>query len=190
MDYFFIKRLLDVLIALSCIIILTPFFIICCLAIKFSSSGPVIFKDKRVGFKGETFHLLKFRTMFDNAGRGFVIKNDPRITSVGKIFRQTSIDELPQLFNVLKGDMSLIGPRPDLEKNYKDYSDTTMKRLNTRPGISGLAQCRGRNSIPWPERYLHDVEYVENISLSLDLFILFETLKIVILRESINIDET
>ncbi|MDA3790264.1 MAG: sugar transferase, partial [Desulfobacula sp.] len=172
-----------------CLIILTPYLFICLGALKMKSKGPGIFIDKRVGKNGKIFNLYKFRTMYSGALRGRVTQNDLRVTFLGRILRSTSIDEFPQLINILKGDMSIVGPRPDLPSNSEKYDKFVMQRLSVRPGLTGLAQCRGRNSISWAERYRHDIEYVKNISFFLDLMIIFETFKIVISRKSINVDK-
>lgn len=189
LSYEYVKRIIDILFAVVALFLFFPLFIICFFTIKKGSSGPFIFIDQRIGKDGKPFYLYKIRTMYEGSGRGFVTDNDLRVTSHGKILRRTSIDELPQLINVVKGDMSLVGPRPDLEKNYKDYDDHVKKRLKVRPGITGLAQVKGRNIIPWEKRYHYDLFYVNNISFSLDIKIIKETVKVVILRKGINIED-
>jgi len=150
--------------------------------IKIDSKGPVIFKQNRVGKNKEIFTIYKFRTMVENAenkGSGFYVKeNDDRITRVGNFLRKTSLDELPQLYNVLKGDMSLVGPRPTLKYQVDEYDDFEELRLNVKPGITGWAQVNGRNILSWPEKIKLDVWYVKNRSLLLDIKILIKTIKI------------
>lgn len=183
-----IKLLLDRIIALILIIILSPLLLIVSLLIKLDSKGPSIYKQSRIGKDGKSFTIYKFRTMIDNAiniGRGiYVSKNDTRITRVGKILRKTSIDELPQLINVLKGEMSFVGPRPPLEYHpycYKDYSEEQKLRFKILPGITGYAQAYGRNQLTWTERIVMDVKYYRNFSLFFDIKIIFATIFIVIL---------
>ena len=180
-----IKYILDRIFSLILIVILFPLLIISSLFIGIESRGGVVFKQKRLGEHGKEFTIYKFRTMVDKAeyfGDGLIIKdgNDCRITKVGKILRRMSLDELPQLFNVLKGDMSFIGPRPPVVYHpydgYVNYSDFAKKRFEMRPGITGLAQVRMRNSATWDERIKVDVEYIDNFSLLLDIKILFLTI--------------
>lgn len=179
-----IKRILDILTSLIAIIILSPFLLIFAIAIKLDSKGPIIFKQYRLGKFGKVFTIYKFRTMVVNAehiGDGLSIKSDkdPRITKVGGFFRKTSIDELPQLFNVLLGDMSLVGPRPPVTykpyDGYENYPHWAKKRFEMRPGVTGLAQVKVRNSATWDERIKIDNEYIDNFSLWLDIKILFMT---------------
>lgn len=147
--------------------------------IKLDSKGPVFFNQERVGEDGELFTIYKFRTMVENAenkGSGYYVKkNDNRITKIGNFLRKTSLDELPQLINVLKGDMSLVGPRPTLEYQVEEYDDFERKRLKMKPGITGWAQVNGRNNLSWPEKIKLDVWYFNNWSFLLDLKILFRT---------------
>jgi lipopolysaccharide/colanic/teichoic acid biosynthesis glycosyltransferase len=187
LKYTHIKRLIDVSLSIILLFISIPFFIISFLLIKLESKGDVIFVDKRIGKGGKIFSIYKLRTMYLNSYRGFVTENDPRLTKFGAFLRKTSIDELPQLINVLKGDMSLIGPRPDLISNFKKYDDSIKRRLLLRPGITGWAQVNGRNSITWNERYIYDLEYVNKVSVLFDLKIWYLTLKIVLLMKNINI---
>lgn len=164
-----------------------PLFFIIAVLIKLDSKGPVFFLQERLGKNGEVFKIYKFRTMVENAedkGSGLSVKkNDLRITRAGNILRKTSIDELPQLFNVLKGEMSLVGPRPPVPYfpyKYSDYSDKQKLRFNVKPGITGYAQVNGRNKLSWDERIEYDVKYVINYNFLFDIKILFMTFKNII----------
>ena len=174
------KRALDVAIAVTGIVLTAPFLAVTALAIKLESSGPVIFRQERVGRQGRSFKILKFRTMVDEAhtmGAGYLIaEGDARITRVGAFLRERSLDELPQLFNILHGEMSVVGPRPTLRYQVDQYTDFQRRRLEVLPGVTGWAQICGRNGLTWPERIELDVWYVDNRSLSLDLRILLQTL--------------
>lgn len=167
--------------------------IIIILLIKSTSEGPVFFKQERLGKNGKVFKIIKFRTMIDNAeqiGTGVItFENDPRITKVGSFLRKTSLDELPQLINVLKGDMSIVGPRPPVPyhpKKYEEYSEYEKKRFNVKPGITGYAQVNGRNNLTWEQRINMDVYYVDNRSFLLDLKIIILTMVKVLKREDIH----
>ncbi len=179
-----IKRIFDFCACLLGLIIISPFFGLICLAIKLDDHGPVFFKQQRIGKNGKIFGIYKFRTMVVNAesiGDGLVVKTeeDPRITKVGKFLRKVSLDELPQLLNIIKGEMSLIGPRPPVVYHpydgYENYPERAKKRFDMRPGITGLAQVEKRNSASWDERIEIDVKYVEQFSLLLDIKIFFRT---------------
>lgn len=189
-----VKRTLDIVLSLCGLLILSPLFAIAAIFIKLDSPGPVFFLQERLGKNGRPFRIIKFRTMVENAeklGEGLRVSTpgDPRITRVGRILRQTSLDELPQLINVLKGDMSLVGPRPPATyhpyKGYAAYPEWAKKRFEMRPGITGLAQVVARNSVSWDERIRLDVDYVEGFSLWKDVKILLDTVRIVVLRENI-----
>ena len=154
-------------------------------------SGPVIFKQKRSGKKGKTFTLFKFRTMkINHSGSTVSVKGERRITPLGAWLRKYKIDELPELWNVLKGDMSLVGPRPLLESYLPCYSEREQKRHLVKPGITGLAQISGRNFLNWDERLELDVQYVENHSLILDVKILFKTFRDVFLSKGVAVDSS
>lgn len=187
--YLTIKRIIDFLFSLIILLILLPLFLVVAILIKLDSKGPVIFKQSRLGKDGNVFKVWKFRTMIDNAekmGTGLTTaQNDPRITRVGKILRKASIDELPQLINVLKGDMSFIGPRPAPVHHLKQYNENERQRLKVLPGITGWAQVNGRNILTWPERIEKDIWYVNNISFLLDLKIAFKTIKVVLFSEGV-----
>jgi lipopolysaccharide/colanic/teichoic acid biosynthesis glycosyltransferase len=188
-----LKRIIDVFGSLVCIIIFSPVFIVAPILIKLDSKGPVFFKQKRAGKDGKYFAAYKFRSMVYNADKIskkdysaeelsdliFQEKNDPRITRIGKILRR-GFDELPQLFNVLEGDMSLVGPRPEIPEIVKLYDRKEKIRLKVKPGITGLAIINGRGNITLKETINYDIEYIENWSLWLDLKILIKTLYVVL----------
>ena len=186
----FVKRLIDVAASIILLLLLSPLFVMVSILIKGTSKGPIFFKQQRVGYNGRIFNCLKFRSMVENAemlqkdllkmnemeGPVFKIKNDPRVTKVGRVLRKTSIDELPQLINVLKGDMSLVGPRPPIPSEVNEYILKDRRRLSMRPGITCLWQVNGRNAIPF-ERWMElDKDYIDNWSLMLDFKILLKTL--------------
>jgi undecaprenyl phosphate N,N'-diacetylbacillosamine 1-phosphate transferase len=181
--FLILKRMLDFTASLAGLICLLPLFILVVVAIKLDDRGPVFFRQERVGLEGRPFLIFKFRTMIVNAekvGAGvFVEKNDARITRVGKFLRHTSLDELPQLINIFRGDMSLVGPRPTLSYQVDKYDDRQRRRLEAKPGVTGWAQVNGRSALPWPERIELDLWYIDNWSLYLDLKILVKTFRVV-----------
>lgn len=185
----FFKLLVDKIISLILLILISPLFILLALLTWFCTSGHIFFIHERPGLNGKHFKLLKFKTMNDERGPDSkLLPNIERITRWGRFLRSTSLDELPQLINVLKGDISLVGPRP-LEIRYlKYYSDEQRRRHEVKPGITGWAQVNGRNSLSWEEKFKLDVWYVDNLSLGLDFKILFMTLIKVIKGEGINSD--
>lgn len=177
----YVKRILDFMIALVGLICASPILLIFSVWIKLDSKGPVIFKQERIGFKGKVFKIYKFRSMCVGAEKSGVYsdKTDTRVTRVGKLIRKTSIDELPQLFNLLKGDMSLIGPRPPLTYHpweYEKYDDEQRRMFDVRPGMTGWAQVHGRKDVEWNKRIKLNVWYVDNISFWLDVKIFFVTI--------------
>jgi undecaprenyl phosphate N,N'-diacetylbacillosamine 1-phosphate transferase len=184
-----IKIILDKIISVAALVILSPVFLLLAILIKLDSSGPVFFLQERVGKNGVLFQSIKFRTMIDRAlerGLGFNIKkDDERITRMGKFLRTWSLDELPQIINVIKGDMSIVGPRPTLPYQVELYNDFQRCRLLVKPGITGWAQVNGRNAISWEQRIKLDVWYVKNWSLWLDIVILFNTIRVVIRKEGL-----
>lgn len=189
-----IKRAIDILGSGIGLIVISPLLLVFAIIIKITAPGPVFFRQERLGYKGKVFEIIKFRTMVVNAehmGTGLKVKDDTdnRITPIGHFLRKTSIDELPQLINVLKGDMSLVGPRPPVTyhpyKGYEGYSDFSKRRFEMRPGMTGLAQARVRNSATWDERIAYDVEYVDRFSVLFDIRILLETVKVVLNSKNI-----
>ncbi|WP_297125707.1 sugar transferase [uncultured Eubacterium sp.] len=189
MIYKYIKRILDIISSLLAIIILSPLLAVTAVLVKTKLGSPVLFKQERPGKDEKIFTLMKFRTMTDERDEnGELLPDEVRLTKFGKFLRSTSIDELPELFNILKGDMSVIGPRPLLVKYLPRYNEHQHRRHEVRPGLSGWAQVNGRNSISWEEKFDLDVEYVDNYSLSKDINILFMTVMSVIKRDGINSD--
>ena len=196
--YSIFKRTIDFIIAGVALIVLSPFLLITAILIKLDSNGPVIFKQKRLGKNGVPFKIWKFRSMCVGAekqGTGvYSYKGDARITKVGKIIRATSIDELPQLVNILKGDMALIGPRPALTYHpwtYEQYTEHQKHMFDVLPGVTGWAQVNGRKEVPWPERIELNVWYAKNMSLWLDLKIFFMTIfKVATNANNENVGET
>lgn len=174
------KRVMDFSAALLILIVASPVLLLTALAIKLDSTGPVIFKQKRLGFRAKEFYIYKFRTMVVNAEKGGVYSDDkdPRITRIGGILRKTSLDELPQLVNILKGDMSFIGPRPPLTYHpwpIEEYTEEQKRMFDIRPGITGWAQVHGRKAVEWNHRIELNVWYVDNLSFFLDVKIFFMT---------------
>lgn len=181
-----IKRGVDIAASAAGLIVLSPVMGATALAVRLSMGKPVLFRQERPGQDGEPFNILKFRTMHHvNPAKGLV-DDASRLTEVGKFFRSTSLDELPELFNVLRGDMSLVGPRPLRMKYLERYSPRQARRHEVPPGITGLAQVSGRNGITWEERFEYDVQYVDNWSLLLDAKILLDTILVVLRREGIS----
>lgn len=182
-----LKRLIDILGSLIGIIVLSPVYIIVGILVYLKLGSPVLFSQMRPGKDEKIFKMYKFRSMLDSTNHlGEVLPDEERLTPFGARLRSTSLDELPELFNVLKGEMSLVGPRPLLVEYLDLYSDEQKKRHNMRPGITGWAQVNGRNSISWSEKLSLDVEYVENFNLLLDMKILFMTVFKVFKKEGIN----
>lgn len=180
-----IKKLLDLTLALILIILLSPLMLIISVMIKLDSKGPVIFKQIRSGKNNKNFTLYKFRSMTCNNNL-YDTSVEDQVTKIGRILRKTSLDELPQLFNILKGEMSFIGPRPWILDYAKYFTKHQMRRLEVLPGITGLAQCSGRNNLGIIERIDIDVEYVENMSLFLDVYIVLKTIKSVLKKEGFS----
>jgi len=182
------KRILDLCLAVPALIVLAIPFVFIALAIKLDSRGPVFFRQERVGKDGRPFILLKFRTMQQDSRRGeidLLAKDDPRITRVGRFLREWGLDELPQLWNVVKGDMSLVGPRPTLRYQVERYDAQQRRRLLVKPGITGWALIHGRNALTWQERIELDLWYVDHVSFFLDLRILWRTVIVVLRREGL-----
>lgn len=183
----YIKRLQAIVLSLIAIIILSPILLITYLLVRVKFGKPAIFIQKRVGKDGKVFDLYKFRTMTNQRDEdGKLLPDNQRLTSFGEKLRSTSLDELPELFNVLKGDMALIGPRPLLVKYLPLYNDEQARRHEVRPGLTGYAQVNGRNTITWEDRFKLDVEYVDNVTFLNDWKIIFKTIKTVFKREGIS----
>ena len=172
-------RAFDILAAFAALIVLSPVLLVAAIAIKLGSPGPVVYRQRRVGVGGREFELLKLRTMVqgsDPVGVGTVVgRDDPRVTAAGRFLRRTSLDEIPNLANVLRGEMAIVGPRPTIPAQVKDYTAQQHRRHEVRPGLTGWAQVQGRAGIPWEERIELDVEYVDRRSAWLDLRILAKT---------------
>lgn len=184
---YFIKPLLDFLVSLIGLILLSPLLIIFTILLSVVNKGKPFFFQKRPGKSGKNFNIVKFRTMTDERDeKGDLLPDASRLTSIGQLVRKTSMDEIPQLINVVKGDMSIVGPRPLLPEYLRLYSEKQKKRHEVKPGITGWAQVNGRNAISWTKKFEYDVWYVENLSFGLDLKILFKTIKKVMVSEGIN----
>jgi undecaprenyl phosphate N,N'-diacetylbacillosamine 1-phosphate transferase len=181
------KRLFDFTVSLILVLVLSPLILILSILLYFANQGQPFFFQSRPGYLEKEIFIIKFKSMNDKKDtNGKLLPDAQRMTSVGKFIRSTSLDELPQLINVLKGDMSLVGPRPLLYKYIPLYSAEQRHRHNVRPGITGLAQVSGRNSISWTKKFAYDIEYVEKLSFALDIQILFKTAQKVFLREGVN----
>lgn len=183
------KRILDMVISAAAIVLLSPVFLLLAVLIKINLGSPVIFRQKRPGLNEKIFEIKKFRTMTDARGKnGRLLPDEARLTRFGKWLRSTSLDELPELFNVLEGDMSLVGPRPQLVKDLVFMSPLQRKRHLVKPGITGLAQISGRNGISWEKKLRTDLSYIKQINIITDIWILWRTAGKVIKREGINAD--
>jgi lipopolysaccharide/colanic/teichoic acid biosynthesis glycosyltransferase len=181
------KRVIDLTVALFGFVLLFPVFVLATILLFFANQGKPFFFQKRPGKKGEIFSIIKFKTMNDNNdAQGNLLSDAERMTAVGSFVRKTSIDEIPQLLNVIKGDMSLIGPRPLLIEYLPLYSKEQARRHNVRPGITGWAQVNGRNAISWSQKFAYDVWYVDHVSLGLDLKIALKTIQKVFKSEGIS----
>ena len=173
----YVKRIFDVVFACVFLFLLSPLFLLTSIAVRFNLGAPVIFRQKRGGLGGREFVIYKFRTMSDKTERdGNLLPDSERQTGFGSFLRKTSIDELPQLINILRGEMSFVGPRPQLAEVLPHYTEEEAVRHTVRPGLTGLAQIKGRNSLPWKKRFEYDIEYAKKVSLFLDVKIIFLTL--------------
>ncbi len=182
--YDFLKRILDIVVATVALVVSAPIQLVVALLVRRNLGSPVLFKQERPGRDGRTFMMYKFRTMRDMTPD--LVSDEDRITPFGSWLRSTSLDELPELINVLKGDMSLVGPRPLLPEYLPLYTPRQSRRHEVRPGVTGLAQVKGRNAMPWAERLAWDVHYVDHRSLGMDLRILVDTVLVVFRREGIT----
>ena len=183
----FLKRLFDIVFATFGFIILSPVFIIVVLLLFIANNGKVFFLQSRPGFHEKIFKVIKFKTMNDKKDKdGNLLPDSRRLTGFGKFIRKTSLDEIPQLLNVIKGDMSLIGPRPLLVEYLSLYSEVQKKRHNVKPGITGWAQVNGRNAISWSQKFEYDIWYIDHLSFALDVRIFFLTIKKIFKSEGIN----
>ncbi|MGO1160279.1 sugar transferase [Acinetobacter lwoffii] len=181
------KRLIDIVIALMALIILFPIFIIVAYKVQKNLGSPIFFYQERPGKNGKLFKMIKFRSMRNTIDKeGNPLPDKFRITSFGKKLRSTSLDEMPQLINVLKGDMSIVGPRPQMKEFLQHYTEEQMRRHEVKPGMTGLAQVSGRNNLSWEEKFELDVQYVEQYNMWLDFKIMFKTAKVMLSQEGIN----
>lgn len=185
----YIKRILDITLSGAAIIVLSPMMGVTAILVRKKLGSPVIFKQKRPGKDEKIFTMYKFRTMTDERDeKGELLPDNVRLTKFGKLLRSTSLDELPELFNIFKGDMSIIGPRPLLVQYLPLYNERQKRRHEVRPGLSGLAQINGRNAITWEQKFNYDVEYVKKVSFALDVSIVIKTMIKAFKREDINAD--
>ncbi|MFP1004760.1 sugar transferase [Acinetobacter baumannii] len=182
-----LKRLLDIFIALFALLILMPVFLIVIYKVRKNLGSPVFFLQERPGKDGKLFKMIKFRSMKDGVDKdGNILPDEERITPFGQKLRSTTLDEMPQLINVLKGDMSIVGPRPQLADFMQHYTPRQMRRHEVRPGMTGLAQVNGRNNLSWEEKFELDVEYVEKHNIWLDFKIMIKTVQVMLKKEGIN----
>lgn len=183
----FFKRFLDFILSLLVIIVLSPVYLIVAILVRLKLGSPVIFTQERPGKNENIFKIYKFRTMSDDRDYdGNLLPDEVRLTKFGKLLRSTSLDELPELFNILKGDMSIVGPRPLLVRYLPLYNEQQKHRHDVRPGFTGWAQCNGRNAISWEEKFDLDIYYADHISFLLDIKIILKTVKTVLFREGIS----
>lgn len=181
------KRLLDIIIASIALILLSPIFLIVAYKVRKNLGSPIFFYQERPGENGQIFKMMKFRSMKDAFDKeGNPLPDDQRITAFGHKLRATTLDEMPQLLNVLKGDMSIVGPRPQMKDFLEHYTPEQMRRHEVKPGMTGLAQVSGRNNLSWEEKFELDVQYVETQSIWLDFKIMFKTVKVMLTKEGIN----
>ena len=183
----YVKRILDILFSLIILFLFWWLILIVALFVKICLGSPIIFSQKRPGKDGEIFTLYKFRTMTDEMdAMGELLPDEVRLKKFGKFLRSTSLDELPELINILKGEMSFVGPRPLLVEYMDLYTEEQKRRHDVRPGLTGLAQVNGRNETTWEDRFKHDLEYVDNVSLKTDVSIILKTIKLVFTRKGIS----
>lgn len=184
----YVKRILDIILSILAIIILSPLLIIISILVLIFMGRPIFFKQPRPGKNEKIFNMYKFRTMTNKKDKdGNLLPDNQRLNKFGKFLRSTSLDELPELFNILFGKMSFIGPRPLLVKYLPYYTEEEHHRHDVRPGLTGWAQCNGRNLVNWDQRFQYDLEYVNNISLKMDLKVIFRTIKVVLFSEGVSL---
>ena len=190
----YLKRIIDLIVSICVLPIFIIFYIIIAPIIYFEDKGKIFYNGERLGRDGKIFKMYKFRTMKMNSedirnkdGSTYNGEDDPRVTKIGKVLRKTSIDELPQILNVLKGDMSIIGPRPDLPEHMKLYTNEEKRKLQVRPGITGYNQAYYRNSVEWKERIKNDIYYINHLTLIMDIKVFFKTIETIIKRENVYI---
>lgn len=187
----YIKRILDFILSLIALIVLSPVLLVVAILVRMKLGSPIIFKQQRPGKDEKIFTLYKFRTMTDKKDEnGNLLPDSERLTKFGKVLRSTSLDELPELVNILKGDMSIVGPRPLAVQYLPYYNEKECHRHDVKPGLTGLAQVNGRNALQWEERFKYDLKYVNNVSFKLDLKIICMTIKKVFKRENIVVRGT
>lgn len=183
----YIKRAIDLILSLTALVVLSPVYLFVAVLVRIKLGSPIIFRQKRPGLNEKIFTLYKFRTMTDDKNSsGDLLEDEIRLTKLGKFLRNTSLDELPELINIINGDMSIIGPRPLLVQYLPLYNENQKRRHLVRPGLSGLAQVNGRNAISWEEKFSYDIEYVDSVGFILDCKIILLTIKKVFIREGIS----
>lgn len=183
----FVKRILDIILSLLALIIFSPLLIITAILVRFKLGSPILFRQARPGKNEKIFHILKFRTMTDEKDKdGNLLPDEIRLTKFGQFLRSTSIDELPELLNILKGDMAVVGPRPLLVQYLDRYDDEQRHRHDVKPGLTGLAQVSGRNGITWEEKFNYDLQYVKNVTFLGDCKIILQTVQKVFQRQGIS----
>lgn len=183
----YIKRLLDVVLSFTALLVLSPIILMTAVLVRIKLGSPIIFCQKRPGKDEKIFKMYKFRTMTDEKDEnGELLSDEIRLTKFGKILRSTSLDELPELYNILKGEMSIVGPRPLLAKYLPLYNEKQKHRHDVRPGLTGLAQVNGRNAISWEDKFNLDIKYIEKITFISDVKIIFQTVKKVFIRDGIS----
>ena len=183
----YIKRMMDFILAFLALILLSPVLLVVWCLVRINLGSPAVFKQERPGLNGKIFKLYKFRTMTDMRDEnGELLPDEVRLTKFGKVLRSTSLDELPELWNIVKGDMSIVGPRPLLVRYLPLYNKRQARRHEVRPGFTGLAQVNGRNSISWEEKFEWDVKYVDSISFVGDIKIILNTIRVVLKRDGIS----
>ena len=186
----FFKRLIDFILSLIALIVFSPILLIVAILVRTKLGSPVIFKQERPGLNEKIFTLYKFRTMTDDKDeQGNLLPDDIRLTKFGKLLRSTSLDELPELFNILKGDMSIVGPRPLMTRYLPYYTEEERARHSIRPGMTGYAQVKGRNSLTWDEKFKYDLYYVNHVTFLVDIKVILDTIKIVINHEGISLGD-